>query len=210
VAAGCTGAWSPLTWKSTRLKRVVGSTLAAETFSMLGGLRELEWVVSLSCEVLYSDYKVENRETFLKNFRSWAVTDCKSCYDHLVAPGVSTARDRESALDVIVLKEIQKRLATAIRWAPGLFQLADILTKDHADAADFFRATARSGKYCLGQEEEALARRAREKQRRKKRGEDAMAKNLQKQAEAKESRRTHADKAEDGGDIPPEGTQDKQ
>ena len=41
--------WGPLIWRSHRMRRVVGSTLAAETQSLLNGLGHAEWIAAHFC-----------------------------------------------------------------------------------------------------------------------------------------------------------------
>ena len=47
LAKGDLAPWSPLIWRSHKMRRVVGSTFAAETQSLLNGLGHAEWIALL-------------------------------------------------------------------------------------------------------------------------------------------------------------------
>ncbi len=64
-----------------------------------------------------------------------------------------------------MLRGLLSRTQTASRWAPGLRQLANALTKDNADCADTLRSALRLVSFCLGDEQAALRERAAEKER---------------------------------------------
>jgi hypothetical protein len=158
VLEGEHGAWGPVGWRSGRLRRVVQATLGAEMLSLQDAAREAEWYMSMLAEALYPDYSVEKRADTLPHlFHCALATDCKSVFDYLHSATPGNARDREVALDGIVLEQIRRRLGARIRWLPGTLQLADILTKDVGDAALYFREVLRRSSYCLGREEDALA-----------------------------------------------------
>ena len=98
---------------------------------------------------------------------SCLVVDCKSLYDHVIREGAAgTLADKTGALDVVVLKQHLQRLGLPCRWAPTTAQLADCLTKSDADAMDHLRATMRSGRYQLSDEDATMKARAEEKERR--------------------------------------------
>ena len=46
LAKGGLAPWSPLIWRSHKMRRVVGSTLTAETQSLLNGLGHAEWIAA--------------------------------------------------------------------------------------------------------------------------------------------------------------------
>jgi hypothetical protein len=160
VLEGKEQAWGPIGWKSGRLRRVVQSTLSAEMLSLQNAAREAEWAMSMTAEILYKDYSVETRADVLPHlFTSALATDAKSVFDYLVSATPSNAKDREVALDGIVVEQIRSRIGARVRWLPGSLQLADILTKDMGDAAMYFRNVLAKSTYCLGDEEKAMATR---------------------------------------------------
>ena len=76
------------------------------------------------------------------------------------------------ALDTLVVKEVFERAGIVARWVPASLQLADALTKDQAGACDLLRATMQSASYTIADELQTLHKRAEEKTRRLKRGEE--------------------------------------
>ena len=78
------------------MRRIVGSTLAAETQSMLNGLGHAEWIAAHFAEARFSNFDVAQWSIFfLRNFRLQCVVDAKSLYDHLVSlPSPSSVEDK--------------------------------------------------------------------------------------------------------------------
>ena len=71
-------AWSPLVWRSYRLKRVVPSTLSGEAQVLGDALGHLEWISCLWMETLRPDFDPRRREGQLLSLPSLAEVDCKS------------------------------------------------------------------------------------------------------------------------------------
>eukprot|EP00959_Pyramimonas_sp_CCMP1952_P148942 3115920-Pyramimonas_sp.AAC.1 len=67
--------WSPLVWKSYRLRRVTSSTLAAETQAQMDGLGHLEWISCLLLEGSDGEFCLRRRSEFLPKLAPIAVTD---------------------------------------------------------------------------------------------------------------------------------------
>ena len=53
LARGELAPWSPLIWRSHKMRRVVGSTSAAETQSLLNGLGHAEWIAAHFAEARF-------------------------------------------------------------------------------------------------------------------------------------------------------------
>ena len=102
--------------------------------------------------------------------RTSLLLDCKSLFDHLMAPSLAAGSDKENVLDVLILKDLVRRAGTDPRWVPGSRQLADGLTKERAEALDALRAALRNSLFNIGDEERALEMRAQERARRLQRG----------------------------------------
>ena len=181
IAEGQTGAWGPLYWRSQRLRRAVTSTLSAEALAVLNAARELEWSQVLLAAIITGLRDVAAiRKVAPSTIPTTLVSDCKSLYDILHAATATRASvDREVSLDVLVLREILERIQGSERWAPGIRQLADGLTKDKAEGMDTLRAT-RLHQYILGSEDTALKERHAEKERRLQRNRDRQEKAKQK------------------------------
>eukprot|EP00438_Fugacium_kawagutii_P025213 Skav222622 [mRNA] locus=scaffold4205:86469:93548:+ [translate_table: standard] len=159
--------WSPAAWKSYRLKRVVGSTFAAETQVLSDGLGHAEWLACHLAEAKHRNFQVKDREKFLPEFQLQAVVDCKSIYDHLqsfASPG--SISDKRVAIDVVIVRENLDRLGGCIRWVPTHIQLADALTKENPDAMDILRAALVTNRYHMHEESMNMEAAAEQRSRR--------------------------------------------
>ena len=80
LAKGELAPWGPLIWRSHRMRRVVGSTLAAETQSLLNGLGHAEWIAAHFAEARFPDFDVSSSGQFsCVTFRSnvlWMPNRC--------------------------------------------------------------------------------------------------------------------------------------
>ena len=160
LAKGELAPWSPLIWRSHKMRRVVGSTFAAETQSLLNGLGHAEWIAAHFAEARFPDFDVAQRSVFLRHFQIQCIVDAKSLYDHLISlSSPSSVEDKRCGFDLVISRQCIQRLGATIRWAPTNRQLADALTKDSADPVDLLRSCMRSGEYQLSPE------RSRRKQR---------------------------------------------
>jgi hypothetical protein len=183
IAKGEYGNWGALVWKSSRLRRTVASSLAAEGQAALNCARELDWCQLLFLEMMFGADVLTKRERYVDQLPMTLIMDCKSLYDQLTGPTLSAARDRENQQDVVILRGLLSRLHVDPRWAPGLRQVADAMTKDQAEAHDTLRVALKSCKFCLGREEDALEERAKEKASRLARGQENAKKNIEKNKE---------------------------
>jgi hypothetical protein len=108
-----------LDWKSNKIKRVVRSTLAAETLSLCDGLEAAIYLAGLIEDLLglkTGTVRVEAR------------TDNKSAVETIKS---STAvKDKRLNREIGAIKQmIRRNEVHQIRWLPGKDQLADVLTK---------------------------------------------------------------------------------
>ena len=158
--------WSPVFWKSSRLPRVVSSTLSAEAQSMAVASSMCEWVSLLLSEALDGPRFAHSCWNQVNPRMVIIGTDCKSLYDHLGSPSSPTFDDRRTAIDIIILRDSISRLQASLRWLPTNRMLADALTKESPEAFDLLRACLRSSKYQLSPEEKILELRAAKRDRR--------------------------------------------
>ena len=180
LAKGELAPWGPLIWRSHRMRRVVGSTLAAETQSLLNGLGHAEWIAAHFAEARFPDFDVTKRSLFLRHFQIQCIVDAKSLYDHLISlSSPSSVEDKRCGFDLVISRQCMQRLGATIRWAPTNRQLADALTKDSADPVDLLRSCMRSGEYQLSPEHVILERAAAERSRRKQRQASSQSSSLQ-------------------------------
>lgn len=163
--------WSPWSWRSFRHKEPMGSTFRAESRAMSNGLGRLEWGQAMLAEALnYATFDLRNRQGVGRMIAGAVVTDCKSVWDHVRAPGQRSLEDQRASLDILIIKDTVNRCGIQVRWAPTNRQLADTLTKDSAAPADLVRACLREGTYQISAENNVLEKAAAERERRLKRG----------------------------------------
>lgn len=132
-----------LRWKSGKLHRTVGSTLAAETQSLVRGVGDLLWMMVMYAEMTEPDFELRNwrrhvqklgYSAFTKTEASeqvesaLAIVDAKSLYD-LLANETGGGADRRTALDVHMLREELGELHGKVRWIDHMHMIADCLTK---------------------------------------------------------------------------------
>ena len=86
---------SVLSWQRKKIKRVVRSSLAAETCSMSTCQEHLDWMRTMWEQMTRSDFVLENFEQFLTARPSILVTDCKSLYDAIHKEGAAPASTDE-------------------------------------------------------------------------------------------------------------------
>ena len=132
---GQNGNCSPLMWQSKKLRRVVRSTMAAETLSLVEAAEACFWLSGILKEILLDSqdrppqYSIECR------------TDSHQLYDAVYS--IRPVSDKRLRIDVAVLKEmIERKKVTQIKWIDKKYQLADSLTKRGASSHNLMRVFA--------------------------------------------------------------------
>ena len=114
------GNCAPVSWASKKLKRVVRSTLAAETLAAIEALDSAYLVAKLLSEFL-SEKNTREIDIF---------TDNKSLYD---AVGTSNlVVEKRLRVDIAALREMLEKDNVNFKWVESSHQLADALTKKGA------------------------------------------------------------------------------
>ena len=123
---------APLCWKSNKIKRVVRSTLAAETLALVEMIEMMVYVRSLL------------KETGLFTTNPLiAVVDNQSLRDAIYS--TKLVDDKRLRVDMACIKEsMNKREVEAVKWCSGEVQLANCLTKRGA-CTESLRAVLQSG-----------------------------------------------------------------
>ena len=114
---------APLFWQSKRIRRVVKSSMAAETLALIEGIESAILMRNLLSEILFNNKKMINIE---------AVTDSKSVFDSAYA--TNQILDKGLRVNMSVLREFITLKEIEIRWVPTNQQLANVLTKTGCDA----------------------------------------------------------------------------
>ena len=118
------GCISPLCWNSKRIRRVVRSTLAAETNAMAEGMDMAIFLSSLYSEVVHGVVDSRTLPVVMK-------TDCKSLHDALLS--TKDVQEKRLRVELNAIKEqIRERQNWRVDWLRTDDQLADCLTKKGA------------------------------------------------------------------------------
>ena len=113
----CDGKAALIDWKSHKIRRVVRSTLAAETLAMSDAVDAAMLVVSTWEELTGKSNGMEVE----------AITDCNSLFDNVNSTKLCT--EKRLRIDIAMLKQMQERKEIILRWTESENQLADVLTK---------------------------------------------------------------------------------
>ena len=161
-----------LCWRSSRLQRVVNSTLAAETQSLSRGLGDLLWVMVLFEELRDPDFSIRDWPQRLSGSEvlalastssserlkgSLAIADAKSLYDQLCKETIG-GQDKRTAIEVQIIREDLNSLSGKVRWVDHQAMVADTLTKVKGSCESLYRLLA-SGEFQLVAEEDHLSAR---------------------------------------------------
>lgn len=109
---------SPVAWYSKRIRRIVKSTMAAETLAMAEAVEAGHLISALTSEILYEGVKKIPVE---------AVTDNYSLYES--AHSTKSNSDRRLRIDLGILRESITKEELTLNWVPTSNQLSDVLTK---------------------------------------------------------------------------------
>ena len=134
---------SVLSWRSSKLKRRVSSTMASETMALSQGLGEIEWLQVLFRDLVYGDVQTQDWRRSLSPFMIFlpeecqlrarqeqcTVTDAKSLYDALYKLCPASRQDRRTALELAIIVDLISKTGSHVRWTPHTRMPVDNLTK---------------------------------------------------------------------------------
>ena len=121
----------PIMWKTKTIKRVVRSTLAAETTAAVDGLDNAFFISKLLFEMLFGNF-AGNPRSRTDLMPMFAFTDNDALYRN--AHSTTMVREKRVQIDLAVIKQMLERGELAsFKWIPAGKQLADVLTKQGAD-----------------------------------------------------------------------------
>ena len=130
-----TGQCCPIAWNAHKIKRVVRSTLAAETLGLEEGLEASYYYR----EMLASILGVKPRTVMIE-----AYVDNKSIIEAILSTRL--VEDKRLRVDVAAIKEsLQLHDVKKIQWVPGHLQLANPMTKQGASGFNLLKVL-QSGK----------------------------------------------------------------
>ena len=118
-----------LEFNSSRISRVVRSSMAAEAASMTMAADHQLYNRLLWEALTKGQLEVHGDWRQRLTTRGLVVTDAKSLYDHVKKVGHLTA-ERQTALDLHLTKQMVEKGILGICWCPTFKQYADALTKE--------------------------------------------------------------------------------
>eukprot|EP00434_Breviolum_minutum_P029882 symbB.v1.2.026423.t1/scaffold2638.1/size74318/2 len=169
---------SVLSWRSSKLKRRVTSTMSGETLSLSQCLGELEWMQIFYRDLMFHDVEVRSWSRSLQPFIAmvpdkWtlrgrqeqgSVTDAKSLYDAVYKNCPTSRQDRRNALELAVVIDVVEKTGSQIRWTPHQRMPVDMLTKaDVTTSNGALLHLIRGGCLKIDKEDEEMMRRQRSK-----------------------------------------------
>ena len=108
-------------WKSKKLRRVVKSTMAAETLIQVEVSEAFFWYANLLNEILYCKPNDE------KNIKIECFTDNQQLYDFVYS--IRPMQDKRLRTEITLLKEmINRKEITEINWIKNKYQIANSIT----------------------------------------------------------------------------------
>ena len=131
-------------WKSTMIKRVCRSTMAAETQSQLGGVASGMKLRAVLADMRSVVKKFDWRDSSNRCIRHLWLTDCESLHSYLVNPVAAGNEDSRLELDLEDLRQMlwedeygnprdylsNEEDYDKVRWIDTSTMLADPLTKN--------------------------------------------------------------------------------
>ena len=131
-------------YASKQFQRVASSTLMAESAALAQALAHLEWMVvwrGYTTSQSYERPRSKQGEIELVAIEKGmsiahdsviAIVDSKSLYDVMIGESL-TSIDKKAALEVLQAKDVLRSLDGSCKWAPHSENIADSLTKEHAN-----------------------------------------------------------------------------
>ena len=117
-----------LEFHSNKIARVMKSSMAAECCSMSGTADKLMYLLKLVDAMWYGQLEVAKEWRDLLLTQGHLVTDAKSLYDHLHGSSL-LASERQTALDILSVKQLVQGGQLSLHWVPTWRQFADSLMK---------------------------------------------------------------------------------
>ena len=123
-----------VTWQSRKVRRVVRSTLSAETLALSDCMDAAIYTAVMYTEIMYGKSNTESIPIEI-------VTDSKSLLDSIKSN--KPVSEKRLRIDIAAIKEaLQKGQISEIKWAPTNIQLANGLTKQSASPIELLRVIA--------------------------------------------------------------------
>ena len=127
---GENGECSPLYWESKRIRRVVRSTIAAETLAATEGIDMALYLSDVISQIICNG-KSECIPVKL-------YIDNKSLYENVYS--TKNVSEKRLRIDIAVMKELVDENKLNIKWVESKSQIADVLTKKGVNTSKILNA----------------------------------------------------------------------
>jgi hypothetical protein len=134
-------------YQSTRITRVVKSTMAAESAALSLALDRQLYLRLMLEAILYGEPPMGPNWRHELKIPGILVTDARSLHDHINKTG-SLPSERQTLIDLLIARDLTEAETIMVRWVPTTHQLADILTKSMKSPA-ILQKLLRKQLYCL-------------------------------------------------------------
>ena len=126
-------------WQSKKLRRVVGSSVAAETLAGQNGLDAIEAFQAIMLETLYGTTPKAFREMTPED-PSALVLDSKGFFDAVTRSccGQAISQEKRLQIDYAIAKETSEKQNIFVFWVKNLRMSADCITKLRGDTKPLF------------------------------------------------------------------------
>ena len=125
---------SPMFWSSSKIQRVCRSPGSAEARAAIDGEDVLYLLRYQWSELCGRRPNLYDADTTVRETRGVLVTDSRNVYDRMQQPYISPNGEQKRVdLELLTLKESQKRTGLDIRWVNAQAMLANSLTKRGED-----------------------------------------------------------------------------
>ena len=153
--------FSPISWSTKQIGRVVRSTLSAEAYAMSSSIDKLNWIRCMWGYILSPKFRWQHPEISLHELpKALLITDCKSLYDLMTKMATPNCQEWRTTIEVMLIREQAKDNAEC-RWISTAIMLADCLTKPME--ASFLRQVLSLGRFRIYDEQQLLRENANRK-----------------------------------------------
>ena len=117
----------PLSWNSSRIRRVVRSTIGAETLPLIEGCDTALYISEMVSEI---SKRMNTKAPSPVNIE--ALTDNQSLFDTIHS--TKQTSEKRLIVDISAVREMSDRNELSVMWIKKEKQLSDVLTKDGASS----------------------------------------------------------------------------
>ncbi|CAE7632776.1 RE1 [Symbiodinium sp. CCMP2592] len=123
---------SLMSWHSSKIDRVCRSPGASEALAAINGEDNLYYARYQWAELLYGCHDLRRPDELVNKTSGCLVTDSRNVYDKMTSEVVVVkGAEKRTSIELLGLKEAQRRTNVIIRWVHSEAQLANSLTKEN-------------------------------------------------------------------------------